>query len=485
MTDRSRPENPAINEIKLLSILIPVFNEVRTLEPLIEKVISAPLPCDREIILVDDGSTDGSRELAQELSQKYHSLRVFCHKKNRGKGAALRTAIKKMRGDWAIMQDADLEYDPMDWQAMIVPIQMGIADAVYGSRFLSANYRRALYFWHTLANKTLTLVSNVLNNLNLTDMETCYKLIRGDILKSLKLRSNGFDIEPEITAKLARWGARIYEVPVSYRGRSYAEGKKIHFRDAFQAFWAMIRYCYFDRDYTNHDGFLILQAVRRAKKFNHWLMNQFKEYTGNEVVEAGCGIGNLTELLLDKKRLVCLDYEEFYVKRIKESYGHLSNISVSTADLTQEDHIRTATKGKPVDSIVCINVLEHIEPDVLVLENFYKNLKPGGHAIILVPHNPDMYTEVDRLLGHYRRYTKKELADKLQQAGFEVVKTSGFNRVGGFGWWFSGKILKKKTLSPGQMTVFEMLMPLIRILEHIPFHPHNSVIAIGKKPDDR
>jgi len=469
-------------EIRKLSILIPVYNEIRTLETLLEKVLAAPLPCEREIVVVDDGSTDGSREILRDYARRHSVIRLFLHKQNGGKGKAVRTAIRHMTGDWAIIQDADLEYDPNDWQAMLVPVEKGIADAVYGSRFMMGRYRRALYFWHTFANKILTTTSNVLNDLNLTDMETCYKLVRADILKSLNLRSHGFDLEPELTAKLARWGARIYEVPISYQGRSYVEGKKIRARDALQALAAMVRYRFFDRDYIKHDGFLILQAVRSAERFNRWLFSRFERYLGGEVLEAGSGIGNLTSLLLDRRRVVSVDNEEFYVRRLQQSYGNLANYHVAMADLADRESLRNASRGRPFDSVICINVLEHIENDREVLENFSSILRPGGHAVILVPHDPNLYTEVDRTLGHCRRYTREELSGKLEEAGFELVSCEGFNRVGGLGWRISGKVLRRRTLSTGQMRLFELLMPIIRRVEKIPFHPHNSLIAIGRRP---
>lgn len=468
--------------IQKLSILIPVYNEIRTLERLLDSVLNAPLPCERELVIVDDGSTDGSRDVLRTYNQRHDCIRLFFHKKNGGKGAAIRTAIRQMSGDWAIIQDADLEYDPRDYEKLIQPVQDGVADAVFGSRFLTGRYRRAMFFWHTMVNKTLTLISNVLNDLNLTDMETCYKLIRADILKNLVIRSRGFDLEPELTAKLARWGARIYEVPISYRGRTYAEGKKIGPKDALQAFTAMLRYRFFDPHYTRHDGFLILQSLRRARRFNRWMFKQIQPYIGDEVLEAGCGIGNLTELLLDRKRLVCVDLDNFYVDRLSQGYGYLSNFSISKADLTDADDLERAAAGKPFDTIVCLNVLEHIEEDREVLENFHRVLKPGGHLMVLVPHDPTLYTGVDETLGHCRRYTRRELQEKVEEAGFRPIRCWGFNRLGGFGWRVSGKILGKRTISPSQMDVFEFLMPMARFLENVPFHPHNSVIIAAQKP---
>lgn len=476
------PVSAPREKVRKLSILIPVYNEIRTLERLLDAVLAAPLPCERELVIVDDCSKDGSRDVLRDYARRHACIRLYFHRKNQGKGAAIRTAIRHMSGDWAIIQDADLEYDPREYEKLLVPVHEGLADAVFGSRFLTGEYRRAMMFWHTMANKGLTLLSNVLNDLNLTDMETCYKLVRADILRNLRIRSKGFDLEPELTAKLARWGARIYEVPISYRGRTYAEGKKIGAKDAFKALSAMIRYRFLDVHYARHEGFLILQAIGRARRFNRWLFAQFRRFIGQEVLEAGSGIGNLTELMLDRRRLVCVDFEQFYVDRLSLSYGHMANVSVSRADLLDKPELEAATAGKPVDTVVCINVAEHIEDDVRVFRNFHEVLQPGGHAIILVPHDPALFTGVDEVLGHFRRYTRKELCGKLEQAGFEVVHCQGFNRVGGLGWRISGKWLGKRTIAPSQMRVFELAMPLIRIAERIPFHPHNSLIAVGRRP---
>jgi len=226
-----------------LSIVIPVFNERETLAEILAKVRATPH--EKEIILVDDGSTDGTRELLQEMAKNPPpNTRIFFHDKNMGKGAALRTGFREVSGDVVIVQDADLEYDPKDYDRLLEPILDGRADAVYGSRFLGGPHR-VLFFWHFLGNKILTLISNMLTNLNLSDMETCYKVFRADVIRGLDLRANRFDIEPEITVKLARAGHRIYETPISYSGRNYGEGKKITWRDAAPAVWALLRYRFF------------------------------------------------------------------------------------------------------------------------------------------------------------------------------------------------------------------------------------------------
>jgi len=221
-----------------LSVIMPIYNEVATLETAIQRVRSVPL--DIEIVCVDDGSTDGSRLLLQELYDHAIIERLILQPRNRGKGAAVRAGIAEATGDVIVIQDADLEYDPNDLPLLLGPIVEGRADAVFGSRFLGGPHR-VLYFWHRVGNGILTLFSNMLTDLNLTDMETCYKMVRADLLKSLPLRTNRFGIEPELTARLAQARARIYEVPICYSGRTYEEGKKIGWKDGVAAIWHILR----------------------------------------------------------------------------------------------------------------------------------------------------------------------------------------------------------------------------------------------------
>jgi len=222
----------------MISVVIPVYNEVNTIKELIARVQVVPL--DKEIIIVDDCSSDGTREVLAGLQGQVR-LTILFHEKNQGKGAALRTAFQQVKGDIVIIQDADLEYDPQEYFKLIKPILDGKADAVYGSRFLGGPHR-VLLFWHYVGNKILTLFSNMLTNLNLTDMETCYKVFRASLLKQFSIESNRFGVEPEITTKLARLKCRIYEVDISYSGRDYTEGKKISWKDGIAAFYWIIRF---------------------------------------------------------------------------------------------------------------------------------------------------------------------------------------------------------------------------------------------------
>lgn len=227
-----------------LSVIIPVYNEKNTVKKIIRQVLDVELDMEKEIILIDDGSTDGTREILENL--EYPNVKVKLLEKNQGKGAALRTGFSLATGDFVIIQDADLEYDPREYPILLTPLLDGRADAVYGSRFLGGPHR-VLFFWHYIGNKMLTTLSNILSNLNLTDMETCYKVFRKETLDKLTLKSKRFGIEPEITIKLAKQKCRIYEVPISYSGRDYTEGKKIGWKDGVAAIYHLIRFKFFDR----------------------------------------------------------------------------------------------------------------------------------------------------------------------------------------------------------------------------------------------
>lgn len=228
-----------------VSVIIPVYNEVKTIEQIVRKVRAVKIDHEKEIIIIDDSSTDGTREKIQELATGWDNVRILCHKCNQGKGAALRTGFAAATGDIIIIQDADLEYDPLDYPKLLNPILDGGAEVVYGSRFLSGP-RGVPFTWHMAGNKFLTLLSNALNDIDLTDMETCYKVFKKGVIARLDLKSNRFGFEPEFTAKISRQKFRIYEVPISYRGRTYSEGKKIGWRDGVKAIFSILWFRFFD-----------------------------------------------------------------------------------------------------------------------------------------------------------------------------------------------------------------------------------------------
>lgn len=223
-----------------LSVVIPVYNEMDTIEDIVARVQAVPI--DKELILVDDFSTDGSRDKLKEIEAAHDNVRVLMHEHNQGKGAALRTGFAGATGDMVIIQDADLEYDPDEYPKLVEPIEQGRADVVYGSRFVGGDSHRVLYFWHSVGNRFLTLLSNMFTNINLSDMETCYKVFRREVIQQITIEENRFGFEPEITAKVAKMNCRIYEVGISYSGRTYAEGKKIGWKDGVRAIWCILKY---------------------------------------------------------------------------------------------------------------------------------------------------------------------------------------------------------------------------------------------------
>jgi len=233
----------AFSPPRSLSIVVPVFNELAYLPRVIERIQAVALPggLTRRIIVIDDGSTDGTRELLERWRIERADLTILLHEHNRGKGAAIRTGLARADGDLVLIQDADLEYDPADYPVLLEPMLDGRADVVFGTRFLGGTHR-VLYYWHAVGNRVLTMLSNMLTNVNLTDMECCYKVFRRDVLARLNLVEDGFGFEPEVTAKVAKLGVRLFEAPITYAGRTYAEGKKITFRDGMRALWCIWRY---------------------------------------------------------------------------------------------------------------------------------------------------------------------------------------------------------------------------------------------------
>ncbi len=232
----------SLKSFKTLSIIVPVYNEEKTIENVITKVLAVPLTLEKEIVIVDDGSTDGTFSLLEKLREIQPTLKVFRNEKNRGKGFSVRRGIQEAAGEIMIIQDADLEYEPSEYPKLLKPILEDNADVVFGSRFISGEARRVLYFWHSVANRLLTLFSNMASDLNLSDMETCYKMFRADIIKPIRLTENRFGFEPEVTFKLSKVkGLRFYEVGISYHGRTYAEGKKIKWKDGVRAFYVIFK----------------------------------------------------------------------------------------------------------------------------------------------------------------------------------------------------------------------------------------------------
>jgi glycosyltransferase involved in cell wall biosynthesis len=462
-----------------LSVLMPVYNESRTLRTIVGRVLASPVDAEIELVCVDDCSQDNSLEILNELAENDDRIKVFAQPENMGKGKAIRTAIAHMTGDIAIIQDADLEYDPNDYPVVLAPILEERADAVYGSRFAASDQRRVLFFWHALGNKLLTLLSNMANDINLTDMETCYKAVRADLLKRLRLTSDRFGLEPEITARLAKAGARIYEVPINYHGRTYAEGKNIGWRDGLEALWLIFKFRFVDTRHTHDAGHVTLESLSSAPSISKWYLDQFRPYLGDRVLEAGCGAGNLTSQLIDRQHLTAIDLDESHVERVRSRFGHLENLTITTSDLDDPDTF--SGLGGDYDSVLCVNVLEHLKHPEVAVKGFAQVLRSGGHALVLVPAHDWLFSAADEALGHTQRYTRTGLLTLLENAGLDVVDIRQFNRLGVLGWMVN-KMLQRTNIGRMQARMFGLLMPLARLVEQVTALPGLSWIAVAKAP---
>ncbi len=465
-----------------VSVLVPVYNERFLAAASIRRVLAVRDRSIREIevIVVDDGSTDGTREVLRGLAREQPAIRYIEHERNLGKGAALRTAIAHATGDVCVAHDADLEYLPGDLPRLVQPFLEEQADAVFGSRFLTGEYRRVLLFYHSLGNRLLTTLVNLVTNLNLSDMETCYKMVRTKLLRSIPLRYNDFRIEPELTIKLAKRRAAIFETPIRYAGRTYAEGKKISWRDGVLALTAIVRGALIDDLYINDPyGAHILHSLSRAQRFSRWMSDVIRPWVGRSVLEIGAGIGNLTVHLVPRDRYRATDINPDYL-------DYLANFALGkpyfeVGALEAEEAEGFAPLAGQFDTVLCLNVLEHLDEPVPVLRNFRTALTPGGRAIVLVPQGPSRFNSLDRALGHRLRYTRERLRAVAEEAGFEVEALIDFNRAAVTGWRLSG-LMRRTSFSRVQLKLYDSSVGLVRRVDRFLPWRGLSLIAICRKP---
>jgi glycosyltransferase involved in cell wall biosynthesis/ubiquinone/menaquinone biosynthesis C-methylase UbiE len=464
-----------------LSILMPVYNERTVVERSIGLVMAAPLPenMDRELIVVDDCSTDGTWHILERLAAAYPEIRLYRHEKNAGKGAAVRTAITKAEGDFSLIQDADLEYDPAEYPRLLQPLLDGHADAVFGSRYMAGEQMRILPFWHSMINKGLTLVSNMFCNLNLTDMETCYKVFRTDLLKSVPIRSDRFGFEPEITMKSAKRKFRIYEVPISYHGRTYEEGKKIGWKDGVKALAVVVKFWIIDDLYATPYGRGVLNNLTGTPQYLSWVARKLRPHVGDTVLEIGAGIGNISGRLMSRRLLyVAAEKDPLHLHALRNRFLRTPNVVVQKLDPANAGDF--AAMEQCFDTAICLNVIEYLDDPAAMLRSLRAALKPNGSLIVLAPQGPALFGAVDRRLGHKRRYRAAELRALLAAENFAVEQLYQFNRAGTLPWLTFSRMMGAGNINKLVLKIFDKTVWLWRRIDGLFPWPGLSLIVVAR-----
>ena len=477
-----------------LSVLVPVYNEQYLVSASLQRlsvVAESPLLDRVQVIVVDDCSTDLTpaalsafqQTLQQSQPQAGGKLewQFHRHERNLGKGGAVRTALEHADCELTVIHDADLEYHPRDLPKMVALFLEEGADAVFGSRFLAGDFKRALFFRHSIGNHILTFLANVASDLNLTDMETCYKMVRTELLRSIPLVSRDFRIEPEITIKLAKRGARVFEVPISYSGRTYQEGKKINWKDGLRALTAIAHFALSDRIFKRDAyGSELAPRLARAPRYTRWLADTIRPFVGERVLELGAGIGGLTINLVPRSEYWACDPNPLMVRE-------LSKLSL-TRPYIRGLHVDPASpdglpQNRGFDTVILQNVIEHLDDDVGALRKARLLVAGAGRVVVLVPQGPWLYGSLDRVLGHARRYSRRQLLDAASAAGLECEKILPFNRAGSVAWWINARLLRRANFPVLQIVTLNWLVPVLRMTDRLLPAPPLTLVGIFRPKD--
>jgi glycosyltransferase involved in cell wall biosynthesis len=473
-----------------LSVLVPVYNEQHLVAASLERLLvleRSPGLSRIQVVVVDDCSRDRTAEVLAAFERRMAARpeatgpriewRFLRHERNGGKGRAIQTALREASCAVTVIHDADLEYHPRDLLRIVQVFEEEGADAVFGSRFAGGPVRRALLYRHELGNRLLTFLTNVVTNVNLTDMETCYKAVRTDLLKSIPIVSDDFRLEPELTIKLAKREARIFEVPISYSGRTYQEGKKISWRDGLKALGAIVRFSWSDRIYHDDEyGSQILARMAHAPRYNAWMADLIRPFCGRTVLEIGSGTGNLTRQLIPRDQYVASDINPLYLASLRGLTADRPYLDVALTDITRGESFPRVEGG--FQTAICLNVVEHVDDDVGALRNIRAALATDGRAVVLVPQGPEVFGTLDEVLGHKRRYTKASLHALAAAAGFRVKELLELNRLGRVAWWLNGMVLKRRHFGRFQIWALNALVPFLRRFDRaLPFDAL-SLIAV-------
>jgi glycosyltransferase involved in cell wall biosynthesis len=470
-----------------LSVLVPVYNEQHLVATSLGRLTlleQSPHLERIEVIVVDDCSKDGTPEVLARFREEQTgqpgsriAWTFLRHERNQGKGGAIRTALERATCEISVIHDADLEYHPKDLLRIVEVFVDEGADAVFGSRFAGGHVRRVLLFRHELGNRLLTFLTNLVTNLNLTDMETCYKAVRTALFQSIPIVSRDFRLEPELTIKLGKRQARLFEIPISYSGRTYQEGKKINWKDGVAALWAIVRFALSDEIYKRDEfGSQILARLSRAPRFNAWMADTIRPFCGQRILEIGSGVGNLTQKLIPRREYVVSDINPLYLQTLAALRQDRPYLSASYCDVTDLATFPRAEGG--YDTVICLNVIEHVADDRTALANIRASLALDGRAIVLVPQGQWNFGTLDEVLGHVQRYSKDGLRALAGAAGFEVERIVEFNRPGTLAWFLNGKLLRRRTFGLFQVKLLNLLTPLFRVIDGIIPLPALSLIAV-------
>ena len=494
-----------------LTVLVPVFDEQYLVTASLERLRvleQSPLLDRLQVIVLDDASRDRTAEVLAAYAAGLgitlapappHAPRApgpipvvergagragkidwlfLRHLRNGGKGAAIRTALARADGEITVIHDADLEYHPRDLLRFLPVFVEEQADAVFGSRFAGGQARRALLFRHELGNRLLTFLTNLVTNVNLTDMETCYKAVRTELLRSIPLVSDDFRLEPELTIKLAKREARIFEVPISYSGRTYQEGKKIGWRDGFQALLAILRFWWSDHVYQEDAwGSQILGRMARAPRFNAWMADTIRPFCGQRILEIGSGTGNLTRRLIPRDQYVASDINPLYLHSLRGLTADRPYLDVTLTDVSRGETFPRPEGG--FDTVVCLNVVEHVDDDVGALRNIRDVLAPGrAGPSCWCRRGPRSSARSTRCWATAAATPRPRSATWPTEAGFTVRHMLHFNRVGRPAWWLNGKLLKRRSFGLFQIMMLNLLTPVFRLVDRaLPFDAL-SLIAV-------
>jgi glycosyltransferase involved in cell wall biosynthesis len=484
---------PVPNGYRDLSVVIPCFNEASTLKVVLERVLASPYT--GEVVVVDDGSSDGSGDIARSIGDA--RVTVFAHGVNLGKGSAVRLGLQRTTRPYVIIQDADLEYAPELYGQLLEPILSGDADVVMSSRF-GQQAGQVMYFWQSTGNRLLTLLSDSLTNLNLSDVMSGPKVLRRAVVDELEIEQDRFGVEPEIVAKCAEAGWHIYEVTIPYDGGTGDRGgKQANWRAAVGSVYSIVRYSAFGKRLAkpraryeresartefveaDHELASTLDSLDDAGNYADWIVSLIAPYLGADTVEIGAGHGTMSARLRRHTRVTATELSARAAAKLRERFAGDAAVTVVEGD------VDAAMAAGPYDSAVMINVLEHIEDDEAVLRSIHDGLRPGGTLAVFVPAYEALYSEFDRKIGHFRRYRRSTLVQALTQAGFELVDIRYFSLPGALAWLMIARILGRQPTASSITAIYDRLgIPVLRRVEGRWRPPAGqSVLAIGRRPE--